>query len=77
MSVALQGPGEPICDARVLGMRGSPLQRDVLLLDETIDACSRAIDIATRHTSQSLTTTDLPDFVDQVKAILAEVEAEA
>jgi|GEM_PF-3389136 hypothetical protein len=53
------------------------MQRDVLLLDETIDACSRAIDIATRHTSQSLATTDLPDFVDQVKAILAEVEAEA
>ncbi|MCF8527006.1 MAG: hypothetical protein K9G24_06765 [Candidatus Nanopelagicales bacterium] len=77
MSVALQGPGEPIVDARVLGMRGSPMQRDVLLLDETIDACSRAMDIASRRTSQSLATTDLPDFVDQVKAILAEVEVEA
>jgi len=53
------------------------MQRDVLLLDETIDACSRAIDIAARHTPQSWATTDLPDFVDQVKAILAEVEAEA
>lgn len=53
------------------------MQRDVLLLDETIDACSRAMDIASRRTSQSLATTDLPDFVDQVKAILAEVEVEA
>lgn len=38
------------------------MQRDLLLLDEIIEASSRAISIATRHTSESLATS--PDARD-------------